>query len=257
MGEPRRLLEGGGSEFERMLLAAGRRERPSRTARWRNAWMLSLAGVGIVSRAGLAEATSVTGKAWVVGKWLAIGAVASTGTWGAVHYAASRGTTERAAPSTTTVLAEKRLASSPVAPDQVESPAEAAEMRPIVANSAARELPVPAASMKERPAGRLAARSSAETASDANGSLADQIRTIDQAQSALANSNAKGALSLVDRYDRQHPRGALQQEASLVRIEALFAQGDRATARWLAKRFLAANPKSAHVKRLQSLLDER
>jgi outer membrane protein assembly factor BamD (BamD/ComL family) len=69
----------------------------------------------------------------------------------------------------------------------------------------------------------------------------------------LATNRAKPALAALRSYAREHPHGALRQEATLLRIEALHRAGDRARARALAERFLADNPNSPHAPRVRAL----
>jgi hypothetical protein len=49
------------------------------------------------------------------------------------------------------------------------------------------------------------------------------------------------------------PGGALDQEATVLRIEALDQKGDHAQAAAMARAFLARNPASAHAKRLERI----
>jgi outer membrane protein assembly factor BamD (BamD/ComL family) len=63
-------------------------------------------------------------------------------------------------------------------------------------------------------------------------------------------------LAALDDYQRRFPRGVLQQEAAMLRIEALLARGDKATARRLSQRFLEQYPRSALAARVKNLLEE-
>lgn len=84
--------------------------------------------------------------------------------------------------------------------------------------------------------------------------LAEQVRLVDSARSALAAGNAARSLALLNRYTREYPKGSLHQEVMLLRIEALAAGGKLAQARALARKFLAAQPNSPHAKRIESLV---
>jgi outer membrane protein assembly factor BamD (BamD/ComL family) len=84
--------------------------------------------------------------------------------------------------------------------------------------------------------------------------LSDEVVALDAARQALAAGDAAGALRAVDDHDRRFPGGALSPEATVVRIEALAARGDRAAAARLATEFLRSHPASPHAKRLRSLL---
>ena len=61
------------------------------------------------------------------------------------------------------------------------------------------------------------------------------------------------ALRTLDQYRSKFPGGALDQEATVLRIEALDQRGDHAQAASMARAFLARNPASAHAKRLERI----
>jgi hypothetical protein len=85
-------------------------------------------------------------------------------------------------------------------------------------------------------------------------SIADEIALLDSARNLLAQRQPRAALSVLDRYRKQHANGTLRQEANLLRIEALVGVNDLPTARRLAGRFLAENPASPHGNRIRSLV---
>lgn len=85
-------------------------------------------------------------------------------------------------------------------------------------------------------------------------SLAMETARIAEAHAKLGAGDAAGCLAVLDRYQRDFPRGRLSQEALVVRIQALLARGDRASAEALGRRFLAANPSSPYAARVRSLL---
>jgi hypothetical protein len=68
--------------------------------------------------------------------------------------------------------------------------------------------------------------------------------------------NAGAALRIIDEYRRTCPRGRLDEEAEITRIEALVALGRAAEAKSAALRFRAAHPKSLYTHRIRTLLDE-
>jgi hypothetical protein len=85
--------------------------------------------------------------------------------------------------------------------------------------------------------------------------LAQELRSLDEARSALAQGDAPGALTLLDRHDRTFPTGPLRTEARMLRVEALLARGDRASARRLATDLLARDPSGPHARRLRTIAD--
>jgi hypothetical protein len=88
----------------------------------------------------------------------------------------------------------------------------------------------------------------------APGSLGDQLAQLQRARAALRSGHAAQALELIDAY--QLGGQAFGAEASLLRIEALAATGERARAAERARQFLRDYPNSPLVDRAQSLASE-
>ena len=85
--------------------------------------------------------------------------------------------------------------------------------------------------------------------------LARELRSLDGARSSLGRGDAAGALAELDRHDRAFPAGSLRTEAKMLRVEALLARGDRASARRLATELLARDPSGPHARRLRTIAD--
>jgi hypothetical protein len=85
--------------------------------------------------------------------------------------------------------------------------------------------------------------------------LGDEIAALDEARSALRNHQPANALSALDGYANRFPHGVLAPEATVVRVEALLAGGDRVQAARLGRAFLAAHPDSPLAVRVRSMLD--
>jgi hypothetical protein len=88
-------------------------------------------------------------------------------------------------------------------------------------------------------------------ASDAN--LRDEIRLLDRARAALRMHAPQQALQELRRYFEGHPRGVLEPEAAVLRIEALRESGDRVQAAAASREFLARHadgPLADRVRRL-------
>jgi TolA-binding protein len=78
----------------------------------------------------------------------------------------------------------------------------------------------------------------------------EEIRLLDHARAALLQHAPSRALERLAQYTQRFPRGALRQEAAVLRIEALRAQGDQTRAAVLAQEFLAKHPGSPHAERV-------
>jgi hypothetical protein len=96
-------------------------------------------------------------------------------------------------------------------------------------------------------------RSSAARRGD---TLSQELVEIEAARSALRRGDASGALSRLQSYRREFPKGRLRAEATMLRIEALAASGDKAGATKLGKAVLARSPNGPYSRRIRSLIEE-
>ena len=85
--------------------------------------------------------------------------------------------------------------------------------------------------------------------------LAEEVALLDRARRAIRAGDAAGALALLDGYRTSFPRGLLAPEASVLRIDALMATGQRARAQAESRSFLQKFPGSPHAVRLRGQLD--
>jgi hypothetical protein len=258
-------------EFERDLIRAAQRDEPGSRALART---LASLGAGL-SVAPLAAAAAPNGAtklgALALGKWLVTGMAIGVVTMGGVRLSGigtqgagrsapqpeSRGAAERAPhrsvrPSSSSVTSPVEV--PPAGPPSAAAPAvsvlvarrsadaevEGTEARPsgvpgVASGAAQRSFPL------EAPSGRAA-------------TLDAETNLLDGARRALANGNANAALGLLADYDRAFPAGALRPEASVVRVRALLAAGDRAGAEALGRRIIAAAPKSEHADAIRKWL---
>jgi Tetratricopeptide repeat len=100
-----------------------------------------------------------------------------------------------------------------------------------------------------RAAPPVAARSAAPSASA--DSLAEEIKLLRAAETALRGGDPARALVLLDQHAQRFPRGALSQERTVTQIQALCASGRGAQARAMFQRLRAAAPNSPHLASLQ------
>jgi TolA-binding protein len=248
MSDPERLLAGAANDFEKELLGSWKHEGPSEDAQAR---VLAMVGVGLGGAVGTAGGTakmgtvasgSIAPKAAAAGtaalvKWLALGAVVTAVGGVAVHY-------RHRATLPTTVVASAP-APAPTTPEvaPVTQPAPTADQALSLADSPLHQEPA------------RAARSPRHVEpSDRETSLGDQVAALDRARRAMADGNAATALADVAEYQAKYPHGALAEEAEVLRVEALVAQGDRAGASRAGARFLAAHPASPHAAHVRALL---
>ncbi len=88
-------------------------------------------------------------------------------------------------------------------------------------------------------------------------SLAAEVAVLDRARAALARGDAGAALSAVAEYQGMPRSKILDREATLLRIRALDAAGQRALASQLAEDFVRAHPESRDMAALKVLTAKR
>jgi hypothetical protein len=93
-------------------------------------------------------------------------------------------------------------------------------------------------------------------ASPSDGSLAREVAQIDAARRALASGDAQAALSALDEYARLDRTRTLDREAQILRIDALVALNQRASALALARAYLRQHASDPHAPKLRALLNE-
>ncbi len=226
--DPPRLLDQSGDEFERALLGSAALDVGS--DRVRAACVAAMAAGAVMGTAATAQAAGVSAKAGSVlfAKWLAVGTtVGVVATTAAVAIRPS-------APSAPTVPA----------PRSVEPATAVAPARPRARRPAPQEVEAPAPSTPPPSAVPAPAQSS----------LAEELRLLDQARAALQQDRPVDALAALGRRDRAHPQGALGPEATVLRVQALLAAGDRNGAETTGRRWLEHHPSGAHSRRIRDLL---
>jgi hypothetical protein len=84
--------------------------------------------------------------------------------------------------------------------------------------------------------------------------LPAEVRMLEEVRSALRANDPEKARRDLDHYDQAFPGGSLRDEAAVLRVDVLVAQGDRIGAAALARRFLTAHPNSPHAPGLERAL---
>jgi hypothetical protein len=238
VNDPKRLVEEGPTELERSLLKAVAVEQPSAEHRMRVRQAMGLGPGAAPASAATAASSDPLGNTarGGMGKMAILGVVAA----GAVAAWLLIGRTHRGSP------AASQPPSTPAQQEVVVAPVTPEAPGPTGVTPPTPEAPDPAA------APRAAHRATAPSAS-ASSDIREQIRLIDEARSAVTAHDAASALRALDQYRSKFPGGALDQEATVLRIEALDQKGDHAQAASMARAFLARNPASAHAKRLERI----
>jgi hypothetical protein len=252
MNEPIRLREETDSELERLLLRAGTSYGSSTESRAKTLAALGLTGsaalaVGAASAApmpALAKATWQLTWTKVLAAVTAIGAVAA----GPPVYRAWH----RRQAATISATGEPNLGA------HVAIPAEPAARDLAAGGAFAREPapePTPTPATPAVRSARAAAPGGGKTG-PAGANLTRELAALDAARSALAEGDAAGALTLLDAYARGFPRGGLDLEAEVLRIDALAKAGRNGQARRRAQAFLRRHPNSVLASRARRYLDD-
>lgn len=253
---PRRIVDGGASDWERSLLLSAGKDVPSQEFRRRLRRTLGVAALG----AGLATTTTASAKplGGVLLKWLALGFSVGTLSVGAATYA-TRALEGRApvqgnasAPSGGhQPLVSGEMPVQDPRPSDVSSVMAPAGPPPTAAFSVPRTHPSRPA--EERALAVLPESVTTRQSPAGQTQLSEEIAAIKGARAAVAQGDANRALAELDRYERAYPAGLFKIEAQVLRIDALLDLGQYATARELGQRFLAAQPDSPYAQHVRSV----
>ncbi len=261
-----RGMRGPDARVGRLLLDAARADEPAhvkhRTLLAATAALAATSVVAGTAAAGAATAAAAAGTATAgkVGlsslaslKWLLIVAVSGAGiVTGAVAIQRAGG------PSAPALSGRPALIAS--APTPVRSPA----LSPGTGSAAtaprapAPSIPAPAPPpVINLPSRMTPPRESAGPSAPAPSSstFPAEVAVLDRARAAIDSGNPAAAVAELDAYATRFPHGTMAPEATLLRIEALIAAGDRPAAARVADAFTAQNPKSPYTTRLRTLLD--
>lgn len=235
MMDPRRLIDDGADDFERALLAAGRRDALPASNRTRILVALGLTalmpGTAVAATAKGAMKGTLFGLAAGTGAKVAVGgALGAILVWSSVSLLR-----EEAKP-----VVEARPVIVHQAPVREPAPAE-----PPAEVSPAEEEP-DLAPVKAAPAGR----GQSGTAND----LGRELASLDEARAALRGGEPERSLRLLDEHARKFPRQSLRLEATVLRIEALSSSGRSEAARRAGNDFLAKHPNGPYAQRVRSLI---
>jgi hypothetical protein len=263
------LLECDPDELEQRLIAYGRRDRAPDEARRRtiaNVTIAAAAGAGLTAT----SVSSVAGAApWLlVTKWAFVGVAAGAVTLGVAdrveQRAASRKMAEPIARSATAITPPSRPAAQASAEvsSSTDAPAAIEKHEDEIVGEAVRERAprVSARSPESKGearevfppamAGPLPASPTSEESS-----LQLEVRLLEEARHALDARAPARASAALDRFEAEFPAGRMQIEARALRVETLFALGQRDEARALARSFLASHPRSPAAMRVTRLLE--
>lgn len=190
---------------------------------------------------GLAIAAKTAGVEGLVLKVLGAVAVVGASVWGGLQVSSSRSVEEPASAP----VSKAEVAPVIETPSAEPAAAEPAQIMPPAVGSA--EL----AEVEEAASPKSIRGPKPRTGSD---SLSRELNLIDGARAALLRGEPSSALRTLQTYRSQFPRGALQAEATVQRVEALIAIGDRGSASTIGESFLARHPESPYSQRIASLL---
>ncbi len=234
------LLKTSGSDIERQLLAsAADDEMPEEKFQ-----ALLKYGAG-TALSGVATSTRSTWKL-TLAKGLGLLALAAAGI-GVFHHESSK-------PASTSAAVGE---ASGATPDIEAAPSETRPALPSVE-------PVPVVSLDALPSAPRAASSSASVASvarpvekpsvDDDVSITEQMKLIDAARTRLRRDDPRGALAVLDEYERRFSAPAFKEEATVLRVSSLAKAGRRVDAKRVGEAFLAAHPSELYRRRVEAIV---
>ena len=280
------------TESEARLLRSARLDVPTRGAKGRLLGALGLAA-GVTAAAGTTGVASAA-VPLLVAKWVVIGVVSTTAAVGGLvtwqHRANEIGEPRADAgshPKASLPSVAEARPGAPVAPVPPSRSAEPVEESPSVLapptapqdlrlasplpmpppvrsidgqppSSGTRPRPPATSEPSEHPpaSGPLPiARGELEGSREApHASMGDELMYLDAAREALARSDPAAALQAIDAYHERVARPRFEEEATVLRIDALVASGRSDSARGLGERYLALHPESAYAQHMRSIL---
>jgi len=258
---PRWADEGATAEELRLLEASGR-ERPPEQAR-----LQTLLALGVGGPSGGSPPSGRAPSAWrgwplgATGKIAILTVCAGGAIAGAHWFTRARQTSGVAGVSAPPAGAV--VAPSTEGPPVAEIPPSTSPVG-AAPGGATRDEDQPARAASKRARHRVAAAPltpSADTSDTAKPPVAEstlsaEVSALERAQVALAGRDADGALRALDRYAVTFPAGRLASEATVLRVQALLARGDEASAGAVADRFFTAYPDSSYARRIRELLHD-
>jgi Tetratricopeptide repeat len=240
MSDLRGWSEEGATAAESSLLAASRSERAPAHARARTLKALGIAAaVSTTAVTAATTASATTGGVSLLTKILGISILTGGLVAGGLVVRASRVAPPSPAPAGTPPSSASaatepgpKEADPPPEPGPAAPPSASASLSPVHASAPSR--PAHGASPDDR--------------------LSQEVVALERAHQALASRDPGAALRLLDRYRAQFPGGALASEATVLRAQALLAEGDLTGAQTLADAYSAAHPDSPYARRIEDLV---
>jgi hypothetical protein len=218
--------------FEAALLRAGKNEAPREGGKERT--LVAVGGAALGS-AGLAASWKIGALGW---KWFSVGLFVIAGGTIAVRVATVRSPLATLAGPQAETLAPAPATGADVA---IATPAPSPKERVAEESSGsppkARALAI--VPMKREPT---------------PSTLAEELALVRQAKAEIARGDARAALATTDRYDRAFPKGALAEEAEVVRVDALVTAREYGRAAERGWFFLERHPGSPYAERVRALV---
>jgi hypothetical protein len=226
-------MNGLDSHARAILDAARNADNPTKGQRERTARAMALRfgfGTAAISTSATGWATLATAKVWIP----AVLVVAS-GAGSAVWFEA-----KRPAPAAAQMVATAPAVEAPL-PSGVE----------VAPPAATKEESTEAPPETAAPQRQSKAARTKDNAVPTTSHLQEETALLAEVNGALGAGQLRGALDLLDTYDRRFPNGVLREESAATRVVVLcqLERGSRAAA--MAKRFLAQHASSPLVPRVQ------
>jgi hypothetical protein len=242
---PPRLLEGGGTAFERFLAESTRGQRAPSASLERLAAALQMPS-SAMPRAPLVNPSPrapTTPALRRVISFAGLGALGLIAIVGAHRWLA--------APGIEPEVQERSSLHELAAPERIAESSEPSEVQPRAAAPDVEPTPLSARAAKRPPAPLHRSVSAPRKARPPG--LREELRALESVKGALEGGRASDAAHALDGYERTFPRGELALEADVLGVEVAFAQGDRERAERQARELLARPDAVRYRSRLMAL----
>jgi hypothetical protein len=249
--EPVRLLAGGGSAFEQRLLGSTRGDHMPATSRQQLARALNVPSAAVPP--GPLHALLGSLRFGKHGAIVGAGAVALLAAWGAQRRQTTPVVPMRQSVAWVTPAVAEAVQGVELAPGSAEKAA-AVEAAVTPDEPAERAAPSPAVAptstgSRQRARVRAPSRAAASPAG-----LREELRALEDVQSALRAGHSSEARRRLDEYARRFPEGELRLEAELLGLDVSLVRGERKQTRERARQLLARPEAARYRERLEAQL---
>jgi hypothetical protein len=252
MTAPKRLIEAG-TEFDRALLRASRQERPPADFERR---VIAAARLGAPASAFVLPRASLAVRLSMAVAFVGLAAVGFVAVRASESPAILRRRSTIEVRKLPSIADTHAFASAADESDEVVAPDLSATNALVVTTPDALPTAPPAEAPKALAVRSLPAPApiAADSSASEAASLQREVELLDRVKRDLRSGAVADAKRGLDGYDSEFPRGTLVQEAGLLRVRVLLAEGHRVEAATLGEQLLRRHPNGVFERRIRAAL---